>query len=101
MSSIHTATFLRSVRSDSVATQRLYRLNPPVEQTSWDLDEDKDVTKHHEYVVVSAITNPVETYIFGADSKGNIVDWTELTGSYRGGTDHEKALSNAGYVVTR
>ena len=40
-----------------------------------------------------------ETYIFPADEDGNVLDWGELEGSYRGGMDHEEALHNAGYEI--
>lgn len=55
-----------------------------------------------EYVVVSAVVVPYsgpETYIFPADENGEIVDYGELDGSYRGGLDHELALAQAGYAV--
>lgn len=69
---------------------RLYRLNEPL--------------SGHLYVVVSAVDErPAyrvhETYIFGADHTGKVTDWGELPGSYKGGTDHEAALRNAGYEV--
>lgn len=54
------------------------------------------------YVVVSAADVPYsgpETYIFAAAADGNVVSWSDLEGSYRGGLDHEQALSNAGYTV--
>jgi hypothetical protein len=68
----------------------LYFLDPPV-------DDDM------EYVVVSATVVPFgegpETYIFPADSSGEITDWGELHGSYKGDLDHAKALRGAGYEV--
>lgn len=96
-----TATFIRDIGNPSTAPyQKLYRLSDPLES--------------YEYVVVSAqdfsgikFSVPSgldylfssETYIFGASADGNIVAWTELEGSYRGGIDHELALRNAGYAV--
>lgn len=68
----------------------LYQLDPPLEG--------------HEFVVVSAVNVPSsgpETYIFGADKEGRIVDWSELDGSFRGGLDHVAALENAGYEIVR
>ncbi len=52
-----------------------------------------------EYVVVSDIDNPTETYIFKADSDGKVLSWTELDGSFRGKKSHKKALQNVGYEV--
>lgn len=70
----------------------LYWLDPPMEY------EDKTI----EYVVVSA-TNVIfsgpETYIFAADSQGEVEDWEDLPGSFQGGLDHTAALADAGYVV--
>ena len=56
----------------------------------------------HEYVVVSAtfaMFSGPETYIFPATENGEVTDWGELNGSYRGDFDHDKALKNAGYKV--
>lgn len=70
--------------------QHLFQMNPPLEE--------------NEYVIVSAIllafdTGVPETYIFGADVDGNIVDWRELEGSFQGAIDIEKAINNAGYDI--
>lgn len=70
--------------------QTLYRCEPPM--CSYD------------YVIVSALaeafdTNRPETFIFGADVMGEIVNYSELPGSYRGGMDHVKALRDAGYQI--
>ena len=72
----------------------LYRCDPPM------ADDDGDAVEH---VVVSATVVPyvggVETYIFPADTEGNVTDWGELAGSYKGGMDHSAALRNAGYDI--
>ena len=55
-----------------------------------------------EYVVVSAITVPItgeETYIFHSDKDGEVLDWLELEGSFRGGLSHKEALKNIDYVL--
>ena len=77
---------------------KLYRLDPPMEVRGW----ENAVTASTEYVVVSAAVVPFsgpETYIFASDQDGNVEDWCEQAGSYRGGLDHEAALEGAGYVV--
>lgn len=74
---------------------RLFRLDPPLR------DDYREA--EYEYVVVSAVVAPYsgpETYIFGADYKGEVVNWGELPGSFRGGLDHDAALSGADYEVT-
>jgi len=77
---------------------RLYKLSVPMVAYSW-LDQR---TIECEYVVVSAANVPFsgpETYIFGCDANGNVSDWSELEGSFRGGHDHNAALEAAGYDV--
>ena len=87
-----TATFLR----DLTGTAKLYKLDTPVEY-GW--NEPHGTTDH---VVVSAAVvafSGPETYIFPASEAGYILDWGELSGSYRGGLDHQAALAGAGYEV--
>ena len=57
------------------------------------------------FVWVSALreafdTGRPETYIFPCDKDGVVLSWGELEGSYRGGTDHKRALSRLGFKVT-
>ena len=85
---MHKATFIRAVegfRGDA----RLYRLTPT-------LDGCK-------FVIVSATSLPFiggcETFIFPASSEGEVTNWGELDGSYKGGMDHIEALKRAGYSV--
>lgn len=84
------ATFLKDL-DRFTGEAKLYRCKPPLDGA--------------EYVTVSAVVVPYgggpETYIFKADEHGEVQDWGELDGSYKGGLDHEEALSNAGYVVRR
>lgn len=93
----NTAAFVRTLtgfRGDA----RLYRVSPPMAGRSWMSDE----TATHDYVVVSAadvMFSGPETYIFPADEDGNVVDWGEVDGSFRGALDHERALHEAGYTV--
>jgi hypothetical protein len=87
---VKTATEVKEKRriSGVGAAWRLYALSEPLDG--------------HSHVIVSANIVPYsgpETYIFGASTDGEIDDWCELDGSFRGGMDHEKALSNAGYEV--
>ena len=78
----------------------LYRLSPPIIVKA---DYDGGFNGEVEYIVVSAtvaLYSGAETYIFPANDKGEVVDWGELDGSYRGGLDHIKALREAGYKPT-
>lgn len=88
-----TATYLGTMdefRGDA----RLYRLSPP-------LLRDGKVMTTEEHVVVSAVVfaDGLETYIFAADENGEITEWGELEGSFRGDLDHVRALKKAGYRV--
>ena len=53
------------------------------------------ITNPEEFVVTSAVFNQHvhETYIFACDSEGRVSDWTELPGSFQGGTDHQRAIN--------
>lgn len=66
----------------------LYRMKPPHDG--------------REFVIASAanvmFTGP-ETYLFPADADGEVVDWAEMDGSYRGGLSHAKAFAGVGYSV--
>ena len=59
-----------------------------------------------QFIVVSTIkkafdTLRPETYIFPADSRGKVVSWGELEGSFRGAVDISKALRDGGYEEVR
>ena len=60
-----------------------------------------DRLKGFDYVVVSAVLAPYvhETYIFGSDRHGKIIDWEQLPGSIPDCYSHEKALNYAGYEM--
>ncbi len=94
---VKTATFIREHVNGVGAVQRLYRLSVPMTA------EHCDEPVSYEYVIVSAVVvdygGGPETYIFGADENGDVVDWLELPGSYRGDLNHEEALRGAGYSI--
>jgi hypothetical protein len=80
------ATLIKKGTSSSGAMWECFQLDPPL--------------AGHEYVRVSAVIAPFsgpETYLFPADSDGEVTDWGELEGSYRGGLDINEALHRAGY----
>lgn len=94
---MNTATYLGPAYGRWTGDARQYRLSAPA-RFGW-REDDSGVTEH---VIVSAThamyTGP-ETYIFPADAEGNLLEWSEMEGSYRGGLDHAEALRRAGYVV--
>lgn len=84
---MNTATRIDTPLPDFSGNAALYRLDPPMDGV--------------EHVIVSAIDGSwaTETYIFPADPSGEVTDWGELSGSYKGGTDHAEALRGAGYEI--
>lgn len=82
-----TATLVKPSIANMRGNARLYELSEPL--------------NGHSHVVVSAVVaySGPETYIFGADPAGEVVNWPELPGSFQGGMDHTEALNGAGYKV--
>ena len=94
-----TATEIKRIEGFT-SDARLYKLSEPI---AYDFDYDTENYKSStNFVIVSAahvmFTGP-ETYIFPASEQGEVLSWSELDGSYRGGLDHERALEGAGYAV--
>lgn len=89
-----TATFIK--RCDGNGDGRVYRVDPPM-SSGWGGEE----VGPYEHVWVSAVTayGEPETWIFGCDESGDVLDWGELPGSLRGSLDHAEALRRAGYEV--
>jgi len=92
------ATFIKTLNGFT-GDASLYRLSPKLKvEPSWEGDFEGEF----EYVVVSATVamfSGSETYIFPSDENGEVVDWGELEGSFRGALDHKEALAGAGYSL--
>lgn len=92
------AEFIKDVSEDFRGIAKLWRITPPVIYTEWN-EDDGEIDLEAEYVITSAtvaLFSGPETYIFPADSEGNVLNWMELPGSYRGAMDHEFAISQIG-----
>jgi len=68
-------------------------------QKLWELDEKMTTADgiDFKHVVSSAISSApdhggCETFVFPADSNGEIIDWGELAGSQRGTLDHDLVI---------
>lgn len=87
--------------NSTALNQALYKLSSPV---GYDYDWDKEkYNKKTNYVVVStviAMYSGLETYIFPANSKGEVLDWGELDGSAKGTDSHEDVLHEMGYELS-
>lgn len=95
-----TATFVKDVSENFTGSAKLWKLSYPVNY-GWGNDEE-DGGKKTNYIVTSAAVvmfSGAETYIFPSDEIGNVIDWGEMNGSFRGSLDHEQAIENAGWVV--
>ena len=85
---MNTAKFVKKINMRRDRNQVLYRLSEPLD--------------YYSYVMVSAghtWDHGDETYIFGANEEGEVLNWGELTGSYTGGLSHKEALAGAGYEI--
>jgi hypothetical protein len=55
------------------------------------------------FVRASAVDCPglglLETYLFHADERGVVTDWSEMEGSVKGYADCDRAMREAGYEV--
>lgn len=87
-----TATFVKDVSHKFAGTAHLYRVEPSGQSEGVEYD----------YVVSSGVHvtfEGAETYLFPADAEGNVLDWMELPGSFKGDIDPEAAVRNAGYEI--
>ena len=91
---------LGEVNPEAIATQLLWNVHPPV-RYGCDYENDDAPEGETAYVVTSA-TNVMftgtETYIFPCTETGEILDWSELPGSFRGGLNHERAIMDLNHV---
>lgn len=103
-----TATFV--ARKDGNGEGRVYRCVPPMPAHDYGAEDGhgrSDCTGARpcfltEYVWVSAahvVFSGPETYIFPCNAEGEVTNWGELPGSFKGDLDHEEALRGAGYEV--
>ena len=79
-------------------SQMLWKVTPPI------ITEpcyEGDTKKKFNYIITScaSVFGQPETYVFGADKNGEILDWGELDGSFKGDFDHERAIIGAGYQI--
>lgn len=92
-----TATLVRSLNDKhGDGSKKLWRLSQPV-RTSRD---EEDITTT-EFVVSSGayvLFSGPETYLFAATAEGEVAEWSEMSGSFKGALDHEEALERAGWV---
>lgn len=88
--------------SSTGAMQRVYSLTVPLKGYEEYDDEGNALVRKHHMVMLSQLCAPFsgwETYIFPVDENGEVTDWGELPGSYRGYINHEELLKSLGYTV--
>lgn len=90
------ATFVKDLSADFTGRAELFRVDPPMR--GWGSD-----ALTFGYVIASAtgVLGKPETYLFGSNVGGDVVDWTELPGSQKGTLSIEEVLADAGYEVRR
>ena len=97
---METATLVKKM-DGGTGDMRLFKLSRPIEYDKpW--DDNDPPAKKTEFVIVSATVAMFcgpETYVFPSNKNGEIVDWGELDGSYRGGLSHSEALRGAGFEI--
>lgn len=94
------ATFVKDMSNKFSGTAMLWELSEPIGyRHNWDDGEPTEFTDH--VVTSAAITSLAgpETYVFPADQDGNILDWGEIAGSFRGGLDHHEAIRRSGWSI--
>jgi len=97
-----TAKHKWQISDDTDQKSALYYIIPKIKYTD---NYGNRKIKSTDYIIVSAISDTQEktgpqTFIFPADSFGNVLDWHELSGSIEGEMNINKALKNAGYLLT-
>lgn len=98
MAESKTATFIGPAPGDWKGDARLYRLDPPI---PWEgIDDEAGDAEHVIVSAADAFGMGLETFIFPANKDGELLDWGELPGSFKGASDHERALGGAGYEVS-
>lgn len=88
--------------------QRVFMVDPPLEGNEFVLVSARDIAAYFRSMANAMRLPPsalgmseydTETYIFGCDSAGNIHNWRELEGSFKGEMNIARALQNAGYEI--
>jgi hypothetical protein len=87
-----TATFIKQQNGNGDG--RVYRLDPPMDLY------DEGTTEYVWVSAANAMFSGPETYVFACDASGEVTDWCEQRGSFKGALDHAEALRGAGYEVT-
>jgi hypothetical protein len=86
------ATLVKSLDGFKVGQRlTLYKLSPPLKPKC-------------DHVVISAVrttfdTGGPETFMFQANSEGEITNWSDLPGSQQGWHDDSVILAESGYVI--
>jgi hypothetical protein len=93
------ATFVRDV-DGMRGSAKLWQTSEPYSYPSDDWRGEDEKRGTTTYVISSAVDayGGPETYLFPSDESGEILDWLELDGSYRGGLDHVRAIE--GFVAS-
>jgi hypothetical protein len=123
LSKNRTAVLLKENLENYAGRANLYELYPPLQIPNGNYNPETDSENKEEKVIMHVIVSgidkstflefrerknipdilpsnfeyPIETFIFESDSKGNVENWSELRGSFKGELNHIRALNNLGY----
>lgn len=86
-------------RLSGIGEKWLYRLTPPHIEEGLRSEDALDQVDYVMSSAIDALLSGPETYLFPADSDGNVLDWRELPGSFKGGLDCDAAVRDLGYEV--
>ena len=95
------AKLVKELRRDERGHAAVYELSEPLDGNKFVVVSAVDLGAEA-HILDSVFGNPrasCETYIFAADENGNVSEWGELDGSFKGGKDHARALRGAGYEI--
>lgn len=94
-----TAEYISTQANGPQLEQQVYRVYPPMRTPNHDHNADNVCETDYVLVSATASTIPPETYIFACNERGQVANWSELEGSFKGEMDIEKALYRAGYKI--
>lgn len=92
-------TCVNSDRADQV----LWELSKEIVWNEYEKDYVEGYTpKRTKFVITSAVDvlySGPETYMFPANEHGEIINWGEMPGSFKGEFNHEKCIIGAGWKI--
>ena len=101
----NTAELIKDVSADFRGVAKLYKLSSPVRYKEI-INSETSKKRQTKFVVLSSVDMALdhggsETFIFPANSKGDIQSWHELVGSARLKVSHNVVLGSLGFDLVK